>query len=122
MTYGTIIKSRADQKFLPILLDSLRLDSVLDFDLFMKVGGELVLYRSADLPFTDRTRQKLLDHRVEKLFVSYEYREKYQRYIEANLDKILVDPTVIEEKKAAILYDTSTTLVKDVLANPTLGD
>lgn len=119
---STAIKIRTEQKYLPIHLDSLRIDSVLDFDLYLKVNNELVLYRAANLPFTDRTRQKLLDNRVDRLYVPHENREKYQRYIEAHLDKILTDKTIHEEKKAAILYDTSTNLVKDVLSNPTYGD
>ncbi len=89
---------------------------------YFKVNNELVLYRAADLPFTDRTRQKLLDNRVDRLYVPCENRDKYQRYIEVHLDKILTDRTIHEEKKAAILYDTSTNLVKDVLSNPTYGD
>ncbi|RKX25438.1 MAG: hypothetical protein DRP47_09835, partial [Candidatus Zixiibacteriota bacterium] len=105
-----------------ILLDSLRVDSILDFDLYIKVNTQFVLYRSADLPFTDRTRQSLLDNKVERLFVTNDNRDRYQHYIERNLPKILTDPSIQEEKKANILYETSTNLVKDVLANPTYGE
>jgi len=119
---STVVKNRTEQKFLPVILDSLRVDTILEFDLYIKVSSELVLYRSANLPFTEKTRHKLLDNRVDRLYVTFESKAKYQRYIEANLDKILDDPFVHEEKKAAILYDTSTSLVKDVLANPTYGE
>ncbi len=119
---STAVKKRVEQKFLPIYLDSLRVDSVLDFDLYIKVNNQLVLYRSADLPFTERTRQKLIDNRVERLFITNENRSNYQIYIEKNLDKILTDSRIREEKKAGILYETSTNLVKDVLNNPTYGD
>lgn len=119
---STVVKNRTEQKFLPIYLDSLRVDTVLDFDLFIQISNELVLYRSANLPFMDQTRRKLLENRVDRLFVTFENKGKYQQYIEQNLDKILIDPTIREEKRAAILYDTSTNLVKDVLANPTFGD
>ncbi len=119
---STAVKNRTEQKYLPIYLDSLRVDSVLDFNLFIKVNNQLVLYRSANLAFTDKTRQKLLDNHVDRLFVTQDNRGQYQRYIEKNLDKILTDPTIVEDKKAAILYDTSTNLVKDVLNNPTFGD
>ena len=119
---STALKNRTEQKFLPVILDSLRVDTILEFDLYIKVSSELVLYRSANLPFTEKTRHKLLDNRVDRLYVTFESKAKYQRYIEANLDKILDDPFVHEEKKAAILYDTSTSLVKDVLANPTYGE
>jgi putative nucleotidyltransferase with HDIG domain len=119
---STAVKNRTEQKYLPIYLDSLRIDSVLEFDLFINISSQLVLYRSANLAFTDRTRQKLLENKVDRLYVPTENRAAYQRYIEKNLDKILIDPGIHEEKKAAILYDTSTSLVKDVLNNPTFGE
>ncbi len=119
---STVIKNRIEKKFMPIYLESLLMDSVIDFDLYIDVNRQLVLYRSANLPFTDRTRQKLLDNKVNRLYVAFENRGKYQRYIEKNLDKILADPAVQEERKAGILYDTSTNLVKDVLNNPTYGE
>ena len=105
-----------------IHLDSIRVDSVLDFDLYLNVNHTLVLYRSADLPFTDRTRQKLIENKVDKLYITNENRPRYQRYIEKNLGRILSDPRIVEEKKAGILYEASTSLVKDVLANPTFGE
>jgi putative nucleotidyltransferase with HDIG domain len=119
---STAIKNRTEQKYLPIYLESLRVDSVLDFDLYIDVNHQLVLYRSTDLPFTERTRQKLVENKVERLYVAFENRRKYQRYIEENLDKILADPEIREERKAGILYETSTNLVKEVLSNPTFGD
>jgi putative nucleotidyltransferase with HDIG domain len=119
---STAIRNRAEQKFMPIHLESIRMDSVLDFDLYIKVNNQLVLYRSANLPFTDRTLRKLVGNRVDRLFVAFENKGKYQHYIEKNLDKILTDPKIVEEKKAGILYETSTNLVKDVLNNPTYGE
>lgn len=119
---STVLKNRTEEKFMPIYLDSLRVDSVLGFDLYIQVQNRLVLYRSADLAFSDRTRQKLLESRVDRLFVPAENKVQYQAYIEENLDKILSDPAIEEENKAGILYDTSTNLVKDVLNNPTYGE
>lgn len=108
--------------YFPILLEAILVDSILEFDLFIQVNNQMVLYRSTEMPFTERTRQKLLDNKVGRLYITNEKVEAYQRYIENNLSKILSDPNVREDKKASILYQTSTTLVKDVLANPTLGD
>lgn len=105
-----------------IQLDSIRVDSILDFDLYISVDKRLVLYRSENLAFSDVNRQKLLENNVDRLYVSHKCRAKYQRYIEHNLDKILTDPKIEEVKKAGILYETSSNLVKDVLSNPTYGD
>jgi HD-GYP domain-containing protein (c-di-GMP phosphodiesterase class II) len=109
-------------QYLPILLDSLRVDSVLDFDLYIMVNANMVLYRSADLPFNDRTRQNLLENKVDRLYITDDNKSRYQAYIERNLPRILTDPGVREEKKATILYSTSTNLVKEVLENPTYGE
>jgi putative nucleotidyltransferase with HDIG domain len=116
------VKFVQGKKYMAIYLDSIRVDSVLDFDLFIKVNRNLVLYRSADLPFTEATRQKLIENHVDRLYITDESRGKYQKYIEDNLGKILIDPQVREEKKAGILYETSTNLVKEVLSNPTYGE
>ncbi len=118
----TLAKIGTQEKHIPILLDSLRVDTLLDFDLHIMVHSNLVLYRSADLPFDEANRQKLLENKVERLYVASEYREKYQKYIESNLGSILDDPTVDANQKANVLYETSTNLVKDVLSNPTLGE
>ncbi|UCD62996.1 MAG: HD-GYP domain-containing protein [Candidatus Zixiibacteriota bacterium] len=115
-------KPTVELEHIAIYLDSLRVDSVLDFDLFIQVKDKFVLYRSADLPFTETTRQKLIENHVERLFITGDCKIKYQRYIEQNLGTILDDPKVKEDKKANILYETSTSLVKDVLSNPTYGE
>jgi putative nucleotidyltransferase with HDIG domain len=82
----------------------------------------MMLYRSKHLPFTEGSRQKLLENNVRMLFVPTSEKREYQEYIEQNLGTIIRDPAIREEKKAEIIYDSSKALVKDVLANPTLGE
>jgi len=115
-------KTVTELKFMPVYLDSLRVDTILNFNLYIKIGGDMVLYRSADLPFSERTRLKLLDNKVTRLFISGQSKEKYQKYIEQNLDKILADKKVPQTKKAGILYETSKNLMQEVLDNPSYGE
>ncbi len=117
-----LLQKKAVRKFMPIYLESLRIDTILDFDLYIKIGKEMILYRSADLPFTEQTLYKLLENKVNNLYVKYTARGKYQKYIEKNLDKILEDRNIGEDKKASILYETSQNLMKDVLDNPDYGE
>ncbi|RKX27734.1 MAG: hypothetical protein DRP45_00155 [Candidatus Zixiibacteriota bacterium] len=115
-------QKRTETKFMAVHLDSIRVDSVLDFNLYIEVNKRLVLYRSSNLAFTDRTRQKLIENNVERLYIESSDRHDYQRYIEKNIGRILNDPEIMQDKKAGILYDTSTNLVRDILSNPTFGD
>lgn len=108
--------------FLPIYVHSLRIDSVLDFDLYVYNGRDIALYRACHLPFTAKTQAALLENDVSRLYVPIDKRRQYQRYIQTHIDKILTDPSVDDFIKASIVYDSAKELVKDVLSNPTLGE
>ena len=103
-------------------LESLVVDTILDFDLYIMLGRKITLYRSKQLPFTEQTKQKLIENNVTKLFIPATAKKEFQKYVEANLTGILQDPMIQENKKAGIIYDTSKALVKDILANPSNGE
>ena len=109
-------------KYLPIYLEALRIDSIVDFDLYIRIGDDLILYRASDLPFTEKTRATLLENNVDRLYVPSASQERYQTYIESNISQILQDRTIPEPTKAGIVYDSTKLLVRDVLANPTLSE
>lgn len=109
-------------KFWPIYLESLQLGSVLDFDLYIDIGGEIVLYRASKINFTENTRATLLENNVGRLYVAADKLHSYQRYVEANLGKIMEDTSIEESARAGVLYDSAKLLVKDVLSNPILGE
>jgi len=48
-----LLNTKQGTKYLPIYLESLRIDTVLNFDLYIKIDRDMILYRSADLPFTE---------------------------------------------------------------------
>ncbi|MCH9031547.1 MAG: HD domain-containing protein [candidate division Zixibacteria bacterium] len=95
----------------------------MNFDLYVQVDrNKLSLYRSAALPFTEATMRRLIEHGVTTLYIDGSSRKEYQIYMEENLAEILRSPDLPEAKKASILYDTSTELIRDVLENPTYGE
>jgi putative nucleotidyltransferase with HDIG domain len=115
----TLVKT---EEYFPIILEALRLDTILEFDLYIKIEGQFVLYRHHDLPFTEEVRLSLIENNVKYLYVSSKLKKKYQIYIEDNLDKIVEDKKIELPKKAIIIYDTSKNLVQDVFENPTYGE
>jgi putative nucleotidyltransferase with HDIG domain len=106
--------------YLPVYLESLRTDSILDFDLYVRTNEEYVLYRASDLPFTDETRCSLLDNNVRTLHVHVDKQRNYQRYIESNIRAIIDDVSIEEDTKAGIVYENASCLVRDILDNPSL--
>lgn len=108
--------------YISIHLESLRLDTVLQFDLYVKLDQQMVLYRSADLPFLEKTKLKLLENGLTTLFIKGESRDAFQDYMATNLPIILQDPQLPQKEKATVLYDTSKTLIEGIFSNPTYSD
>lgn len=112
-------KTRAGQ-FIPIYLDALRLDSVLDFDLYVKVEDEFILYRASALPFTESTRKALWENGIKSLFISPESQREYLRYVESHIKTILEDGSVPMHVMAGIIYDSAKLMIQEVLQTPNL--
>lgn len=106
----------------PIYLESLRVDTILAFDLFINRSNNFVLYRGLNLPFTEKNRKDLIENNVDSLYISSENQNEYQLYIEKNIHNIIDDPTISEKSKAGIIYGSAKLMVKDVLNNPTLKE
>jgi putative nucleotidyltransferase with HDIG domain len=109
-------------RFLPVYVQSLWIDAIPGFDLYMSSGRQMVLYRGAHLPFTAESRNSLLETGVPKLYVPAEQRQSYLRYIGEYIGRILTDPSVDEFAKSSIVYDSAKDLVKAVLENPVAGE
>lgn len=109
-------------KFMPVYLDSLKLDSVLDFNLYLKRDSGYFLYRSSSMPFDENTRASLLDRQIRKLYISINEQSNYQKYIERNLNSIIEDKSIDERTKATVIYDTTRSLVIEILDNPVMSE
>ena len=108
-------------EFHPIQLDSLVIDTVLDFELHSKTANEaFVLFRGRDQEFGSRHRDGLLSHGIQTLYVSEDDQRQYGRYIEQNIGRLAADPTVSPLKKAELLYSVSKGVLLDVFRQPAL--
>ncbi|MBI4830389.1 MAG: HD-GYP domain-containing protein, partial [Candidatus Lindowbacteria bacterium] len=113
--------------FCPILLQSLRVNTITNFDIYMKRSERnrkerYVLYRKRNIPFTEYNRKNLFEHGAEILFIDVSDRKEYQVYLEKNLDAIIADKSVPMEEKSKIAYTCTTGLVEDLLRNPRSGE
>ncbi|MFM1921448.1 MAG: hypothetical protein RLZZ303_3082 [Candidatus Hydrogenedentota bacterium] len=108
------------ETYLPISIDSLRVDSMPPFDLYLRAGDDqpFVLYCQHDTPFTQQARQRLALNRRSDLFIRNGQRGEYNRYLAANLEEIFKDKRLTTREKSVILYDSAQAVVEDVLNDP----
>lgn len=106
-------------EYLAVPLDHLRTEGIINSRLFLKVGRDkFVKYSEAGLVFNETVRQRLNDNRHTHLYARNDDSDGLNVYMEANLKAALNDPELPEDKKAEILYTTSTHIVRVLLNNP----
>src|SRR6516162_3779699 len=107
-----------DNQFYPIHLDSLVLDSTLEFDLYIKTADEnCILFRERSLDFEERHRTKLLTNDIHTLYIRQPDQKIYGRYIEKNLGNLMKDSSVPSDKKASLIYSVSKGILQDAFEN-----
>jgi len=113
-------QARPKSKLLRIRVSSLRLDTIVDFDLYMvsEPGADPVLYRNRHLAITREILERLEESRVKELFIDGSQEKEYRQYVETNLQGILADEAIPVSEKADILYSSAKGLVRDVLDDP----
>ncbi len=115
---------QANHEYIPVHISSLRVDSITGFDLFLQVRPDepVVLYAERNTPFSERSRRRLQENRVEFLFISSAQQGSYRKYLESHLQAILLDPSVETEAKSEILYASAHGLMREVYENPEMDD
>lgn len=109
-------------RYISIPIESLQLETVIDFDIYLKRDEDAVLYREANLPFGTKEKERLIESNVKELLILNTDRKKYFNYVEKNIDKIIVDKSISSDRKAELVYGTSKEIVVDVLENPRSGE
>jgi hypothetical protein len=66
--------------YFPVATNDLKVNTVLDFDIFIQTSSNIVLFRKQNLPFTESTLHNLARNRVKTIFISEQDREKVENY------------------------------------------
>lgn len=108
------------QTFIPISIESLRIDSVPPFDLYLRPSADqpFVLYCERNTPFTQQASQRLSLNRRDSLFINEKQKGDYNRYLAGHLEEILKDRKMSTREKSVVLYDCAQAVVEDVLDDP----
>ncbi|MCP4253188.1 MAG: HD domain-containing protein [Candidatus Scalindua sp.] len=70
-------------KYIPVATNDLKVNTILDFDIFIQTKGNFVLFRKQNLPFTEETLNNLAENRVSTIFVSEDDKVKIEGYCQS---------------------------------------
>ncbi|GMV99527.1 MAG: hypothetical protein AMXMBFR84_06660 [Candidatus Hydrogenedentota bacterium] len=111
-------------KYIEIPISSLRVDSVTNFDLYLRTQEDLppVLFREKHLPFTQDVLGRLAELNHSHMWVRDDEHDVYQQYVEKHLESILGDSGVPITAKSKVLYSSATGLMRRIFENPGSGE
>lgn len=104
--------------FIPISLESIEPLIFPDVALYIKSGGNYVLYKNHGRDFSNHDHERLATHGVEFIFVSKSDMDVITNYMEASAERLLKSDLLNAKAKGKMIYQTSINFVDDIFNNP----
>lgn len=102
----------------PISVDSVDPVCFPDIALYLKTGGNYILYKDEHRKFSEEDQRRLENNLTEFLYVRTGDLKAVNRYLEENLSDMLARDEISSSSKGLILYQTSVNYVIDVFEAP----
>lgn len=108
----------AKEVFVPITLESIEPVIFPDVALYIKTGGNYVLYKSNGRDFSEHDHERLSKNGVEFVFVSKNDMDVITSHMEASAERLLKSDYLNAKAKGKMIYQTSINFVDDIFNNP----
>jgi len=106
------------EDYVPILLKSISVDSILNFDLYSDNCGSMCLYRRRNVAFTQDDIEALVDYGHEYLYVPRAQEGQLAEFLKSSLPILLADDSISAETKLNILTETSVGILTAAFDDP----
>lgn len=104
--------------FFPISLESIEPVIFPDVALYIKTGGNLVLYKSNGRDFSEHDHERLSKNGVEFVYVSKIDMDVITNHMESSAERLLKGNILNAKAKGKMIYQTSINFVNDIFNNP----
>lgn len=108
----------AKEIFVPVSLESIEPLIFPDVALYIKTGGNYVLYKSNGRDFSEHDHERLSKSGVEFVFVSKNDMDVITSHMEASAERLLKGHILNAKAKGKMIYQTSINFVNDIFTNP----
>lgn len=108
----------AKETYIPISLESIEPVIFPDVSLYIKTGGNYVLYKNHGRDFGDHDHERLSKSGVEFVYVSKEDMDIITTHMEASAERLLRSDVLNSRAKGKMIYQTSINFVDDLFNNP----
>ena len=106
-------------RYLPIDSELLKPNTPISFNLYLRYGESFLLYCPKGEALSEDVRTKLLERGVKSLHILREDKEAFDDYLGNNLQNLLEEPSLDDEKKSQIVYMVSVQKIRQLFDQPT---
>ncbi|GAM09770.1 cyclic di-GMP phosphodiesterase response regulator RpfG [Geobacter sp. OR-1] len=107
-----------EQSYIPIAIEGIEPMAFPDVALYLKTGGNFVLYKSHGRDFSQLDADRLTSNKVEFLYVSPQDMDVINEYMEANVERFLKSEELTRTVKGKMIFQTSINFINDLFSNP----
>lgn len=104
--------------YVPVGIESIEPDLFPDVALYLRSGGNYVLYKSHGRNFNKQDATRLMANSIDFLYVSPADMEVITEYMEANAERLMKSDKFDNKTKGKIIYQTSINFVGDIFEHP----
>ncbi len=104
--------------YVPVGIESIEPDHFPDVALYLRSGGNYVLYKSHGRNFNKQDAERLMENSVEFLYVSPGEMDAITEYMENNAERVLNNGDLASKTKGKIIFQTSINFVGDIFEHP----
>lgn len=104
--------------FVPVSLESIEPVVFPDVALYIKTGGNYVLYKNHGRDFSGHDHERLSNNGVEFIFVSKDDMDVITTHMEASAERLLKSDLLNSRAKGKMIYQTSINFVDDIFTHP----
>ncbi len=109
-------KETVNIEYIPIRIDTVNDDEVIDFDLYTYEQSRYFLFCAAFSNFKKSDLSRTYIQRTKFLYIKKEHKTNYRKYVEKNLPNILADDKMESDNKVEIIYDVSNSMVSEIFS------
>lgn len=109
---------KSKEIFVPITLESIEPVIFPDVSLYIRTGGNYVLYKSNGRDFSGHDHDRLAKSGVEFVYVSKNDMDVITSHMEASAERLLKSDILNSRAKGKMIYQTSINFVNDIFNNP----
>ena len=88
-----------------------------DFGVYLKIKNRYVLYAHPNEEFSAEHRRKLYENGVEEIYVLTQQRKQFERYVEENLGRFLMDDNLPMRERSRVFYNASLDIIKETFSS-----